>query len=178
MRTTQVLAAAALVAGSMLGTATGTATAAEAPGPTVQWVNGNVIVSATDHDVATVTGKYRCFGGNDDQTHLWVSVKQGPQVNTTDHSSSSWADSWYDTNWNSDPVTHAPLTTLVCDGTWQVTRATVKRVASVPWVPGRTWGQLQDGSALIQFCAFDSSGSEETGSASVYQMGTVRVPAN
>lgn len=164
-----VLATAVVLAVSVLGT--GTALGAETPGPQIQWVNNNVIVSALDHNVATVTAKYKCYGG-EVGTHLWVSVKQGPNIDpATGHTSSSDAASWYDTNWNSTPD-GIPLTTLNCNGQWQVTRTIVKKSA---------WGsfaQLQNGPAYVQFCAFDSSGSEETGFAFDYGMRNVHVPNN
>lgn len=172
---TSGLVAAATLAGS------GLAAADEYPAPDIQWVNSNVIVSALDHDVATVTGKYRCFGGENEKTHLWVSVKQGPQIDPDkDQTSSSFARSWYDTNWNADEVTGEPLTRLDCNGKWQVYRATVKK---------STWGdfeQLQNGPAWIQFCAFDSRASADpepgdempVGFGNHYSWADVKVPSN
>src|SRR3712207_64736 len=79
--------------------ATGALVAASAPAmaapatsaPEVAWVNTNVVVSA-DRSEATVLGKYRCSGG-EEGTHLWVSVKQGPDI-YPGHTSSRYADAW------------------------------------------------------------------------------------
>ena len=111
-----------LAAAAALGTAAGPAAAAYTP-PTVAWVNQNVILSP-DKSHADVTGKYQCVGGREG-THLWVSVKQGPRLDpATDHTSSSDADAWYDTNWNFEN-SEAGLT-VNCDGHWHASRITVK----------------------------------------------------
>ncbi len=133
--------------------------------PQVAWTNKNVHVSP-DGSKAYVLGKYRCWGGRAG-THLWVSVKQGPRLSEPDHTGSSYADAWYDTNWNFQN-SEAGLT-VNCDGHWHVTRAVLKNV----------FGELHDGTAYIQFCLFDSTGNEENfpqGFAQDYGWRTVRVP--
>ncbi|MGY2702257.1 hypothetical protein ACVW2K_001841 [Nocardioides sp. HB32] len=96
---------------------------------------------------AEVLAVYRCWGGNRG-THLWVSLKQGGQID--DHTAkelsqmegtSELARAWYDTN----PV--APRKVQInCNGRWQVQRYVVKREK----------GTLRAGRAFMQFCLFDS----------------------
>ena len=133
--------------------------------PQVAWVGKNVHVSP-DGSKAFVNGKVRCFGGRTG-THLWVSVKQGPRLSEPDHTGSSYADAWYDTNWNFEE-SPAGLT-VDCDGHWHVVRVTMKNV----------FGELHDGSAYVQFCLFDNTSTDTNfpqGFAQDYGWRTVRVP--
>ena len=133
--------------------------------PEVAWVGNNVHVAA-DGSAAYVIGKFRCFGGSTG-THLWVSVKQGPDISEPDHTGSSYADAWYDTNWNFEN-SEAGLTND-CDGHWHVTRVTLKQV----------FGELVDGPAYVQFCLFDNTSTEDNfpqGFAQQYGFRDVRVP--
>ena len=114
--------------------------------PQVAWVGKNVHVSP-DGSKAFVIGKFKCFGGQTG-THLWVSVKQGPRLSEPDHTGSSYADAWYDTNWNFEQ-SEAGLT-VDCDGHWHVARITMKQV----------FGELHDGPAYVQFCLFDNTSTE------------------
>jgi hypothetical protein len=134
---------------------------AHADGPQVAWTGMNVNVSP-DGSSAYINGKYKCDGGREG-THLWVSVKQGAGVDP-EHTGSEYADAWYDTNWNNDE-SEAGLT-VDCDGHWHVSRVELRQ----------QFGELHDGIAFIQFCLFDSSGSEETGFAFDYSWKQVRVP--
>jgi hypothetical protein len=143
--------------------ATGAPTA-HADGPQVAWTGLNIHV-APDGSAAYINGKYKCDGGQEG-THLWVSVKQGGDDLTFDNTSTETADvhAWYDTNWNFGQ-SEAGLT-VDCDGHWHVTRYELQQ----------EFGELVDGPALVQFCLFDSSGSEETGFMFDYSWKTVRVP--
>lgn len=140
------------------------ASAAAYADPQVAWTGMNINV-APDGSAAYIDGKYRCYGG-EAGTHLWVSVKQGPNLDD-EHTSSGDADAWYDTNWmfsESDP----DGLNVDCDGHWHVTRYTLKP----------EFGELHDGIAYVQFCLFDSTGNEEnfpTGFAFDYSWKTVRV---
>ncbi len=140
------LASGALVAAS----APAMAAPATSAAPEVAWVNTNVVVSA-DRSEATVLGKYRCSGG-EEGTHLWVSVKQGPDI-YPGHTSSRYADAWYDTNFNFTEDNPAGLT-VDCDGKWHTERITVKQV----------FGQLTRGEAYVQWCMYDSTGAYAGGS--------------
>jgi hypothetical protein len=94
-------------------------------------------------------------------------VKQGPNISEPDHTSSSDADAWYDTNWNFQN-SDAGLT-VDCDGQWHVERVVLKP----------EFGQLQDGPAYVQWCLFDSTSSEENfpkGFGYNYGFREVRVP--
>lgn len=137
------------------------APAANAGEPQVAWTGVNIHV-AKDGSAAWINGKYKCDGGREG-THLWVSVKQGANVDP-EHTSSSDADAWYDTNWNFGE-SEAGLT-VDCDGHWHVSRVELRQ----------EFGQLHDGIAFVQFCLFDSSGSEEEGFAFDYSWKQVRVP--
>src|SRR5690348_5044213 len=98
---------------------------------------------------ASITATYQCFGGRAG-THLWVSAKQGPNVSIPDHTSSSDAEAWYDTNWNynRDP---AGLT-VNCDGT----------VRTTTFVLRPEFGHLYKGKAFVQICLFDSTAAPES----------------
>ena len=133
---------------------------ATADGPEVAWTGLNIHV-APDGSAAYINGKYKCDGG-EEGTHLWVAVKQGDV--SIENTSSANADAYYDTNWNFGE-SEAGLT-VDCDGHWHVTRYELRQV----------FGELTDGPALVQFCLFDSSGSEETGFMFDYSWKTVRVP--
>lgn len=108
---------------------------------------------------ASITATYQCSGGRPG-THLWVSAKQGPDISLPDHTSSSDAQAWYDTNWNyaRDP---AGLT-VNCDG----------QVRTTTFVLRPEFGQLHKGKAFVQFCLFDSTsgGSIDHGFAFSYTM--------
>jgi hypothetical protein len=139
--------------------AAGTAQAAELPAPEVAFVQDNVVVAANRAE-ATVLAKYRCYGG-EEGTHLWVSAKQGENLEA--EGSSAWATAWYDTNYQyaENPAGQ----TIDCDGHWHATRFTIKRVEGK--------GLLKPGSVWVQFCVFDSQGG--FGSVSAYK--TVRIGA-
>jgi hypothetical protein len=122
--------------------------AAEAP-PDVEWV-APVVHANADSGTAVVHAKYRCYGGNEG-THLYIGVKQGPEVNATDHTSSQYARTFYSTNWNAD----GPGLSLNCDG---VSHNASFEVKPDPWY----WNAadapaLGSGQAFVQFCVFDST---------------------
>ena len=136
--------------------------AATAEEPQVSWTGMNINVSP-DGSTAYINGKYKCDGG-EEGTHLWVSVKQGEALDD-EHTGSQYADAWYDTNWNFSESNPAGLT-VDCDGHWHVARYELRQV----------FGELEDGIAFVQFCLFDSSGSEESGFKFDYSWKNVRVP--
>lgn len=111
--------------------------------PEIAWVKN----AKAAGDRATVKAKYRCWGG-EAGSHLWVSLKQGGEINnyTADQLSgmegtSALAKAWYDNN---------PLgeLTVDCDGKWHVQRYTLARE------PGKD--ALVKGPAFLQFCLYDS----------------------
>lgn len=135
--------------------------------PVVQWVSP-VVHALANSTSAVVHAKYRCSGGNVG-THLYIGVKQGPEVNATTHTSSQYARTFYSTNWNSD----GPGLSLNCDGVSHNTSFVVKPDPFFnPDAPPLTSGQ-----AFVQFCMFDSTSSEgsEQGFAFDYSMRKVVV---
>lgn len=146
MRGTRIILAATLaLPAALLAGPAGAAEATYQP-PEVQWA-GNVHL---DGDAATVLAKYRCWGGNNEATHLWVSLKQGGGIDdyTAEQlaqmeGTSQIAEAWYDTNVTGD-------TALNCNGEWHVQQYTV----------AREFGTLERGSAFLQFCLFDSTSTE------------------
>ena len=150
------LAATALAATTLVGAAA-PASAAEdkaAHGTVLGYVTAN-------GDSATITGRYRCFGGM--QAHLWASIKQGPRINGTTQTSSQYADSWYDTNYNFSEDNPDGLT-VPCDGAWHTQSFTLMRVDKTwgPWFPGTA---LKAGAAYVQFCLVPNPDDEASGSS-------------
>jgi hypothetical protein len=119
---------------------------------------------------ASVTATYRCFGGQGGGAHLYIAVKQGPKVNAQNHTNSSWATTYYSTNWNYfvDPAGLKPT----CDGT---VRTDTWILRDDPfWAHTGTAPALRTEAAFVQFCLFDSTSSGQegdlTGFAFKYQM--------
>ena len=164
MRKLTATAAAVFVTALVMLGLPGTATADAYRAPQVAWTGQNINVSP-DGSTAYINGKYNCVGGREG-THLWVSVKQGPNLSEPEHTGSGDADAWYDTNWNFEN-SDAGLT-VNCNGHWHVTRYLLKP----------EFGQLHPGTAYVQFCLFDHTGNEENfpqGFAYDYSWKPVRV---
>src|SRR6478672_10302279 len=87
--------------------------------PVVNWVQPTVV--ADSNGTATVHVQYTCYGGNAG-THVYIGVKQGPDVNATDHTTSDFAQTFYSTNWNAD----GPGLSLDCNGRQQNAHFVVK----------------------------------------------------
>ena len=121
--------------------------------PVVSWVQPTVVAHADG--TATVHVHYTCWGGSVG-THAFIGVKQGPDVNATDHTSSQFAETFYSTNWNAD----GPGNALTCDGKQQNQQFTVKPdpffALGNPTAPA-----LSRGTAFIQVCVFDSTNQGE-----------------
>jgi len=97
---------------------------------------------------ATVKITYTCHTDVGPLTHLYVGVKQGPMVDTDEHSSSDFADTFYSTNWKSD----AGPNVVNCDGRQHTKTLVLKpQPGFVPKVP-----RLHSGPALVQLCLFDN----------------------
>jgi hypothetical protein len=146
-----LLAASALIAVFAGPVAAAKPSATYAP-PSVRWVQPTVVANADG--TATVHVHYTCSGGNAG-THLYIGLKQGPEVNATDHTSSQFAKTFYSTNWNSD----GPGLSLNCNGTQQNARFVLKPdpffwdAANAPL--------LSAGTAFVQVCIFDSTNQGE-----------------
>jgi hypothetical protein len=118
--------------------------------PEVKYVS-DVVVSPNGAD-AYVVALYRCYGGSAG-THVWVSVKQGPLINTTDHTTSADAVSWYDTNWMFATSDTGLLAN--CNGKWQIAKIDMK--PETFFTTGQVSPPLKSGKGLVQFCLFDST---------------------
>lgn len=91
---------------------------------------------------------YTCSATVSPLNHLFVAVKQGPDVDTDEHSSSDFADTFYSTNWKSDSGPNA----LTCDGVEHTQAIILKPQPDfVPSVP-----RLHAGPALVQLCLYDN----------------------
>ena len=121
--------------------------------PVVNWVQPTVV--AHSNGTATVHVQYTCYGGNAG-THVYIGVKQGPDVNATDHTTSDFAQTFYSTNWNADGAGNA----LTCDGTKQNQRFTLEPdpffALGHPTAPA-----LWAGEVFVQVCIFDSTNQGE-----------------
>jgi hypothetical protein len=163
MRTTRALLVAVTTTAALL-TMGGTASAAPST-YAAPWAQVNTVTASSAHGgFAMVTARYRCYGG-DVGTHLFIAIKQGTV--SVEHSSTEdpavHLTAFYSTNWNSD----GPSLSLHCDGASHMQSFRLKNQ------PG--WNSLLTaGTALVQFCLFDSTGSE-AGAYFDYSMKTVRL---
>ncbi|MDT4938782.1 MAG: hypothetical protein QOG80_2453 [Pseudonocardiales bacterium] len=147
-----VLATVGLVA-TMTGTAAAAKPTSGYQNPVVNWIQPTVI--AQSDGTAIVHAHYTCFGGNLG-THLFIAVKQGPEINATDHTSSQYANTFYSTNWNSD----GPGDSLNCNGVQQ--NALFVLQPDPYWQnAGNNPPPLAAGPAFVQFCLFDSTSSQD-----------------
>lgn len=128
------------------------ALAAGAPQPTTAYMGGVVVTNGT---TATVHISYTCTSVVSARNHLFVAVKQGPDVSPQNSSSeTAHITSFLSTNWNSDARPNA----LTCDGKRHEQKIVVKPQ------PGFDSGPLLTGTALVQICVFDNiTGADENG---------------
>jgi hypothetical protein len=157
MRSRSRIIAAALTSAGLMIAGVGSANAAKPATsyqpPVVEWVSP-VVHALADSGSAVVHAKYQCFGGNVG-THLFIAVKQGPDVNATDHTSSQFAQTFYSTNYNSD----GPGLSLVCDGR-DHNKSFVLQPDPYFW-NAQNAPALSSGQAFVQFCLFDSTATED-----------------
>lgn len=150
MKTRHALAAAALLAWSMV--MAGSATAV--PVKNQATVIGNVRIDSEDPTVGYVTARYICQA--EEINHLWVSVKQTesgqPDPALQEEGSSEVAATWS----QSHPVD------FVCNGKWQVQTFAVHQEEPHWFIPGETLGhgELHAGQGWVQFCL--TGGTEES----------------
>jgi hypothetical protein len=100
----------------------------------------------------TVSISYTCDSSVSPANHLFVAVKQGPQIDPGEHSSSDYAVSFYSTNWKSDSGPNA----LVCDGSSHTQTVVLKKQPVFMWPPSATQPPFHSGLALVQVCVFDN----------------------
>lgn len=131
------------MAATAFALSTGPALADAAPEPSAAFA-GHLVAGP---GATTVKITYTCSSTESPMSHLYIGVKQGPDVNET-NSSSQYAKTFYSTNWKSDSGPNA----LNCDGTQHTQTVILKPQpgfdAAVP--------RLQAGPALVQLCVFDN----------------------
>jgi hypothetical protein len=146
------LGAVLVVAAGAVALSSGTAVA-DAPQPSAAFA-GSVVAGP---GATVVKISYTCSSTASPLNHLFVAVKQGQLVDTGEHSSSQFADTFYSTNWKSDSGPNA----LNCDGAPHTQAIILKpQPGFEPSVP-----RLHSGEALVQICVFDNlpEGSEDGG---------------
>lgn len=117
-----------------------------APNPTAAYPGG-VVVASDGGNSAVVRIAYTCTSTVSPNNHLFLALKQGPDVSPTNSSSeTAQLTSFLSTNWNSD----APPNALSCDGVRHVQQIVVKPQ------PGTEYGPLTNGPALVQICVYDN----------------------
>jgi hypothetical protein len=121
--------------------------------PKINWVQPTIVAHADG--TATVHVQYTCYGGNE-RTHVFIGLKQGPQVNATDHTSSQFARTFYSTNWNSDFGGNA----LICNG-HKINQQFTLQPDPFFWDAANA-PALSAGTAFVQVCVFDSTNQGET----------------
>jgi len=128
-----------------LALSAGPAVAEDAPGPPPAAAFAGHLVAGPGATTVGIT--YTCTSTASPIAHLFVAVKQGPNVDL-DHTSSPSADTFYSTNWKSDAGPNA----LVCDGVEHTQTIVLKPQ------PGfeATAPRLHSGEALVQICVFDN----------------------
>ena len=134
-------AAAAAVAVPFAGTASADV---PAPQPSAAYAGGAVV---SNGDTAVVRVAYTCTSTVSPLNHLFVAVKQGPNV-SPESSSSAAGDltTFLSTNWSSDQGPNA----LTCDG-----KRHVQQIVLEPQ-PGFDGVALAKGDVLVQICLYDN----------------------
>jgi hypothetical protein len=165
MRTRRLGTAAAL-ATAALAVSSGPAMA-EAPQPTAAFA-GHLVAGP---GAATVKISYTCTATDAPISHLFVAVKQGPNV-SVENSSSQYADTFFSTNWKSDKGPNA----LRCDGVQHKQTIVLKPQPGFDAAVKR----LHSGAALVQICVYDNvtafgeEGPVDGGFAASYTMENVK----
>src|SRR4051795_10390230 len=120
--------------------------------PVVNFVQPTVV--ANSNGTATVHVQYTCYGGNAG-THVYIGVKQGPEVNAATNTSSQFAQTFYSTNWNPDMGGNA----LTCNG-HKVNQLFTLQPDEFFWNAANA-PALSKGKAFVQVCIFDSTNQGE-----------------
>lgn len=157
---------ASTVAGAAMLPFAGTAFADGVPDPSAAY-QGGVVVASDGGNQAVVRVAYTCTAEASPLNHLFVAVKQGPDVSPSNPSSSPTMTAFLSTNWSVDSGPNA----LNCDGHRHVQQIVVQP---------QGYGPLTDGPALVQICVYDnvtgfSNGEPVGGFAASYTMEPVVV---
>lgn len=163
-----LLSAGVLTAASLVA-----APSAQAADPTEAWRPADITyakVMKVDKTHAHVVAKYRCFGGNDERTHVWVSIKQGPKITAmsldelvASEGTSQISKAWYNSNVPAAGGTEPVALTANCDGRWHRDHYTIYRQLDLPNEDGSTarpLGTLKTGRVFVQYCLIDSFASQ------------------
>jgi hypothetical protein len=118
------------------------ASAAAAAEPTAAYPGG-VVVASNGGASAIVRVSYSCTSTVSPANHLFVAVKQGPNVTPDNPSSDGTTTAFLSTNWSPDGGPNA----LDCDGNRHLQQIAVKP---------QGYGPLVDGRALVQICVYDN----------------------
>jgi hypothetical protein len=133
-----------LAAGAMVISAAGAASADGAPPPSASYAGGAVV--ATGY-AAVVRIAYTCTSVVSGGNHLFVALKQGPEVTPENFSSETTnLTSFLSTNWSSDSGPNQ----LTCDGKRHLQKVVLEQQ------PGFDGAPLQDGPVAVQVCVFDN----------------------
>lgn len=133
-----------LAAGATVLATAGAATADGAPPPSAAYAGGVVV---SNGDTAVVRVAYTCTTDLTPGNHLFVALKQGPDVNPDNFSSkATQLTSYLNTNWSPDAGPNA----LTCDGERHVQKVVLKTA------PGFDGGPVTGGAAAVQICVFDN----------------------
>lgn len=137
--------AAILAAGATVVPFAGVAGAAEAaPQPSASYAGGAVVSNGEE---AVVRVAYTCSATVSPANHLFVAVKQGPNVSPENSSSETTElTTFLSTNWNVDAGPNA----LNCDGKRHVQNVVLKAQ------PGFDGAPLANGPVLVQICVYDN----------------------
>ncbi len=130
-----MLSAAALTAASLVA-----APSAQAADPPAKWQPATILyakVVKADRKHVHVKARYRCFGDNNEKTHVFVSVKQGPKISKMSleqlaiesEGTSAISKAWYNTNVPAPGKQPANITAN-CDGKFH-TGLTIRRQAEL-----------------------------------------------
>ena len=151
IRSALVVAASAVVAlGPLAGIANAKASSPQStpPQPTAAYPGGAVV---SNGETATVRIVYTCTAQISSLNHLFVAVKQGPDISPSTPSSTGTTTAFLSTNWNSDAGANA----LVCDGKRHLQKIELEQ---------QGFGPLTTGPALVQICVYDNvTGFSTTG---------------
>ena len=104
---------------------------------------GGIVVGYGGGNDAIVPVAYRCTTKVTPLNHLFVAVKEGPNVSPQNPSSDPTTTAFLSTNWNSDSGPNA----LNCDGRRHIQLIVVKP---------QGFGPLKSGRALVQICVYDN----------------------
>jgi hypothetical protein len=143
-------------AGATIVPGAGAAFADSAPQPSAAYPGGAVVGGDAGY-TAVVRIAYTCTTDVTPGNHLFVALKEGPNISPEQPTADNSTTAFLSTNWNTDSGPNA----LNCDG-----KRHVQQIHLQPQ-PGTVYGPLVNGPALVQICVYDNitgmNGHEPTG---------------